>query len=31
MQLLPAADPTTQKLVKLFEEGLYELLRNEVV
>jgi hypothetical protein len=30
MQLLPPADPTTQELVKLFEEGVYELLGNQV-
>ncbi|KAF7181877.1 hypothetical protein CNMCM7691_001174 [Aspergillus felis] len=29
MQLLPPADPTTQELVKLFEEGMYELLGNK--
>ncbi|KAF4232233.1 hypothetical protein CNMCM6805_010069 [Aspergillus fumigatiaffinis] len=31
MQLLPPADPKAQELVRLFEEGMYELLGNQVV
>jgi hypothetical protein len=31
MQLLPPADPKAQELVRLFEEGMYEVLGNQVV
>ncbi|GAQ11841.1 acyltransferase LovD [Aspergillus lentulus] len=31
MQLLPPADPKAQELVRLFEEGMYELLGSQVV